>query len=60
METECDQGDTVKMGNMHEEFKEVNEVRDIIASIPNIYGDLTSLELGYERLLCEYQYSGIT
>ena len=54
METDEGQGDFVKRGCIYEEFKEVQETRNIIASIKNIYGDQIAVEIAHERLLCGF------
>ena len=46
--------DRLNEGSFHEEFKQVEEVRGIIANLINIYKDQISVELAVERFLCEY------
>ncbi len=52
MKTE-DEAEPVMCGVAFEEFKEVGEVKKIIANIPNIVHKLVDYELGYERVVCE-------
>ena len=46
--------DTLEQGSTLEEFKELDEVRTIIASLSNIYGDQIAVEMAIERFLCKY------
>ena len=40
-------------GIIHDEFKEVDEVKGIISSLSSIFGDSIAVELAVERCLCE-------
>ena len=45
--------DNLQEGSFHEEFKEAEEVRGIIANLSNIYEDMILVEMAVEKFLCK-------
>ena len=48
-----DDGNVVKRGKVLEEFKEIDELRELIKSIPDISGQQIAEEKAHERYLCK-------
>ncbi len=48
-----DSGTAVKHGKILEEFKQIDELRELIKSIPDISGQQIAEEKTHERYLCK-------
>lgn len=45
-------GAIAEFANVHEYFKEIDEVKGLISSLPDIYNDQVAYETSYERFTC--------
>ena len=41
-----------EFANVHEYFKEIDEVKGLIGSLPDIYNDQVAYETSYEKFTC--------
>lgn len=48
-----DKYDYLALGNVLEEFKEVDELKGIIGNLSSIFKDQIAVEMALERYLCE-------
>lgn len=46
--------DAIGLGCALEEFKEIDDVKGLISTIPDIYNDQIAMETALERYLCKY------
>ena len=47
------ESDVVEKGSVFEEFKEADEAKRIIGSLPDIVGDKVAVERATDRFICE-------
>lgn len=47
--------EAIGFGCVHEEFKEIEEVKGLINTIPDIYNDQISVEVAQEKFLCKFK-----